>query len=60
MRTNFFLFFNAVPTELKLNNEQKIVGKIRSIHGFAPKSWDKYAIHALEPIIQLIPNRGKY
>ena len=47
-------------TELKLNNEQKkIVGKIRSIHGFAPKSWDKYAIHALEPIIQLIPNRGK-
>lgn len=47
-------------SELKLSEEQKkIIGEIRSIHGFVHKSWDKYAVHIIEPIIQLIPNRGK-
>ena len=47
-------------SELKLSEEQiKIIGEIRSIHGFVQKSWDKYAVHIIEPIIQLIPNRGK-
>ena len=47
-------------SELKLSNEQKkVVGEIRSIHGYVPKSWDRYAVHIIEPIIQLIPNRGK-
>lgn len=47
-------------SELKLSKEQtKIIGEIRSIHGFVQKSWDKYAVHIIEPIIQLIPNRGK-
>lgn len=47
-------------SELKLSDEQKnIIGEIRSIHGYVPKSWDKYAVHIIEPILQLIPNRGK-
>ncbi len=46
--------------ELKLSDEQKnIVGEICSIHGFVPKSWDKYAVHIIEPILQLIPGRGE-
>ena len=46
--------------ELKLSDEQKnIIGEIRSIHGYVPKSWDKYAVHIIEPILQLIPDRGK-
>ncbi len=47
-------------SELKLSDEQKnFIGEIRSIHGYVPKSWDKYAVHVIEPILQLIPDRGK-
>jgi hypothetical protein len=37
---------------------QMKLGDIRAIHGFSPKSWDKYSIHVIEPILNLIPNRG--
>ena len=47
-------------SELKLSEEQKnIVGEIRSVHGYVQKSWDKYAVHIIEPVLQLIPNRGE-
>ena len=47
-------------SELKLTDEQKnIVGEISSIHGYVPKSWDKYAVHIIEPILQMIPDKGK-
>ena len=46
--------------ELQLNKKQKKkIGKIKSIHAFVPKDWDKYSVHAIEPLIKLIPNRGK-
>jgi predicted dehydrogenase len=46
--------------ELKLSDEKKkILGEIRSIHGYVQKSWEKYAVHIIEPILQLIPNRGE-
>ncbi len=47
-------------SELKLSKDQKkIVGEIISIYGFFQKSWDKYAVHIIEPIVQLIPNQRK-
>ena len=46
--------------ELKLTkNMINKVGDIQSIHATVSKDWDKYAIHVIEPLLQLIPNRGK-
>ena len=35
------------------------IGEIRSIIGFAPKDWDKYAIHAIEPLLRFLPDDDK-
>lgn len=35
------------------------LGKIRSIQAFVPKDWDTYAVHIIEPVLQLIPSRGE-
>lgn len=35
------------------------VGDIRLIDAVIPKSWEKYAVHIIEPVIGLIPGRGK-
>ena len=32
------------------------VGEIKSIIGFTPKEWDKYAIHVIEPLLRFIPD----
>ncbi len=46
--------------EFKLTDSQiKSIGKVRSIHGYVPKSWNKYAVHILDPILTLIPDRGQ-
>lgn len=46
--------------ELKFKDDQeKIIGEIRSIHAFTPKDWNRYSIHVIEPLLQLIPKRGK-
>lgn len=34
------------------------LGKIKSIHAIGPKSWAKYAIHLIEPVLALLPERG--
>jgi predicted dehydrogenase len=34
------------------------IGEIRQIHATAPKDWDKYAVHVIEPLLLLAPNRG--
>lgn len=34
------------------------LGKIKKIEGKIAKEWDKYSIHIIEPILNLIPNRG--
>lgn len=50
---------NRYAKEFKLNEKQKKkIGKIRSIQAFVPKDWDKYAVHAIDPLIRIIPNRG--
>ena len=39
-------------------NQEKI-GKIKMIWATAPKSWEKYAVHIIEPVLNLIYDRGK-
>lgn len=47
-------------SELKLNIAQRNkIGDVRSIHAYAPKDWDKYSIHVIEPLLQIIPFRGE-
>lgn len=46
-------------SNLRLTEDQKkTVGQICSIHATVSKDWDKYAVHVIEPLLQLIPNRG--
>ena len=35
------------------------VGEIRSIIGFTPKDWDKYAVHVIEPLLRLLSDDDK-
>lgn len=45
--------------EIRLTKKQKKnLGEIKSIYGYISNSWDKYAIHLIEPILKLIPDRG--
>src|SRR5690606_17073704 len=45
--------------DLLLSKEQaKLLGDISFIEAKVPKSWEKYAIHVIEPIIAGNPNRG--
>lgn len=34
------------------------IGAIRQIHATVPKDWDKYAVHVIEPLLLLAPDRG--
>lgn len=34
------------------------VGKLKFIDATIPKSWEKYAVHIIEPVLSLIPERG--
>ena len=45
--------------ELALSaDELAVIGTIRHIVATVPKDWDRYAIHALEPALVLVPGRG--
>ncbi len=39
-------------------NELTQLGQLNHIHATAPKDWDKYAVHVIEPLLLLAPNRG--
>jgi hypothetical protein len=32
------------------------IGVIKSIIGFTPKDWDKYAVHVIEPLLRFLPD----
>ena len=34
------------------------IGRIKMIHAFAPKDWDRYAVHGIDPALELLPERG--
>ena len=45
--------------ELTLSDEEyDKLGDIRYVNATVPNDWDKYAIHAIDPILKLVPNRG--
>ncbi len=44
---------------LLTSDELKTLGDIKTIIGFTPKGWDKYAIHAIEPMLQYISNEDE-
>lgn len=52
---------SALRYDLGLKLTQKDlrrIGSIRSIHAIFPKEWNKYSVHVIDPLLQLIPNRG--
>jgi len=45
--------------EFKLSeSELAQLGRLRHIHAKVPKDWDKYAVHAIEPLLLLANERG--
>jgi predicted dehydrogenase len=41
--------------EMKLSTEQALkVGKVRHVSGVTPKYWDTYAVHVIEPALQIL------
>lgn len=45
--------------ELALSSAQReAVGPLRSVIATVSKDWDKYAVHVIEPLLQLLPDRG--
>jgi hypothetical protein len=45
--------------EFKLSElELSQLGHLRHIHATVPKDWDKYAVHAIEPLLMLASTRG--
>ena len=47
----------AKEFKLEKLNKNKI-GEIKFIWGTIPKSWKKYGVHLIEPLLNLIPERG--
>lgn len=45
--------------EFNHNLDDIDIGKIKKIDAKISKDWEKYSIHIIEPLINLIPNRGK-
>lgn len=46
--------------EFKLKEiDLEYIGKIKSIEGISPKSWDKYSVHLIDPIFQIIKDKVK-
>ena len=43
------------PTDEKLYG----IGRIKRIEAVTPKSWDKYAVHIIEPVLNLLPINSK-
>ena len=45
--------------ELSLTAAQReVIGPLRAVTATVPKDWDKYAVHVIEPLLQLLPGRG--
>ena len=43
----------------KLNIDNNRIGKIMKIKGYTPKSWEKYAIHIVEPVLNMIDDKDE-
>lgn len=40
-------------------SELASLGAIKSIIGFTPKDWDKYAVHVIEPLLRFLPDNDE-
>lgn len=38
--------------------DQEIIGTPQVVWGTIPKSWNKYAVHLIEPVLKMFPERG--
>lgn len=38
--------------------QREAIGPLRCVAACVPKDWDKYAVHVIEPLLQLLPRRG--
>lgn len=46
--------------DLRLSDEAMLaIGSIRRVSGATPKDWDRYAVHVIDPILQIVPDRGE-
>ncbi|WP_172149225.1 Gfo/Idh/MocA family oxidoreductase [Pseudomonas tumuqii] len=46
--------------ELKLTlSDQQDIGELREIHAVTPKSWNKYAVHIIEPVLAMLSSADK-
>ena len=46
--------------ELRLTEPQREeIGVLSYVAASVPKDWDKYAVHVIEPVLQLLPGRGR-
>jgi len=46
--------------ELQINDiQRRSLGKLKIINAMTPKSWEKYAIHIIEPLLELIGDQGE-
>lgn len=46
--------------EFQLSDEDRAtIGPVRHIHATTPKYWDTYAVHMIEPALNLVPERGE-
>jgi len=39
--------------------KDEVIGDIKMVWASTPKSWDKYAVHIIEPVLNLLKGRGK-
>lgn len=37
----------------------EMLGEIKGVWATVPKSWEKYAVHIIEPVLNLLPERGE-
>jgi hypothetical protein len=38
--------------------DHKKIGEVKAIWATVPKSWEKYAVHIIEPVLNMLPERG--
>ncbi len=49
----------AHAPELAAAREQPLPGRVRYLEGIAPKSWERYAVHAVDPALALLGEQGR-
>ena len=48
-------------TELQLTQiDREKVGEIRYVHATVPKDWNKYAIHIIDPVLNILGDQGMF